>query len=834
MPAMQPHRLVLALMFAYPVYATAQTDVPAIAASTALSYQLAAGPLDTTLLSIARRTGQPISFDPALVRGAQSAAVNGSFTGTQAVEEALKGAPDLALMRTANGTMTIVRRPSVSRASPTASHVAAVVGAAAPAADGIIPNVEVVGQIDSAGRGFSAVGSRTITRTATPLSKVPQSIAVVPQDVITSQQAQDMQDILRNASGVVYVPANSQGAAAYLVRGYQVANTMSDGLADNGIAATPTAGIESVEVLKGPSAILAGDAPAGGFVNVIKKKPTAERIATLRAEYGSYQDSTLSGDFGGALTQDKQWRYRLNLSGGHAGDGNGTYTGKRNTYVAPVLGYRSAATELAIGGEYYRQTTPISAYTYAPFRGGEFLEVEPGVVIPLVDAVASNRAMGRVGAIGPDGNSVHVTGKRAYYTLDHKVNDTISLVSKAQYINERTDFHSWSLQGAPGQFSDVAASTLILNGDHQAYSGQSYENYARVKLQMGALSHTLVGGWAYSRANTRQDSVGYDPVAYDITRPNSAAVNAITARPTGDYGDYETTRQQSGLFLQDQLRWGRWTALVAIRRDHAWSSSGGSQYYAFLGEARELPGSGYDQSAWSPSAGIVYQLAPWATVYANYLRGIEAGGYKTASGSLLAPSRSMQYEAGVKLNLLEDQATFSASAFRIKKPNVPVSAGYANNEFFYVQGPGQTSQGIETDLAGRIAPGWDAIATYTYTNSKSNSEEFDHVVTGVPRHVFSLWNTYRLQSPAAKGWGVGIGLYARDGFYASYTELERLRIAGQMQADASIFYEHKNWSLTLGVKNMFDRTLYQTGSFTSAYIPLAPQRNYRLTLSYQL
>ncbi|HFJ9812978.1 TPA: STN domain-containing protein, partial [Pseudomonas aeruginosa] len=78
----------LAAAYVAPPEARAETPAPA---AKALTFDVAAGPLDQVLLGISRQSGLLISFEQALVRGRQAPAVRGPLSVDQALEQALRG-----------------------------------------------------------------------------------------------------------------------------------------------------------------------------------------------------------------------------------------------------------------------------------------------------------------------------------------------------------------------------------------------------------------------------------------------------------------------------------------------------------------------------------------------------------------------------------------------------------------------------------------------------------------------------------------------------------------------------------------------------------------------
>jgi iron complex outermembrane receptor protein len=104
---------------AQPAVAHSPSAEPAAAPSSpaARIYDIPAGALDATLTRIARESGRVIAFDPALVRGRRTPALQGSFTPEQAVSFVLQGS-DLELAVAADGTLGIRRASSESTLPP--------------------------------------------------------------------------------------------------------------------------------------------------------------------------------------------------------------------------------------------------------------------------------------------------------------------------------------------------------------------------------------------------------------------------------------------------------------------------------------------------------------------------------------------------------------------------------------------------------------------------------------------------------------------------------------------------------------------------------------------
>jgi iron complex outermembrane receptor protein len=234
------------------------------------------------------------------------------------------------------------------------------------------------------------------------------------------------------------------------------------------------------------------------------------------------------------------------------------------------------------------------------------------------------------------------------------------------------------------------------------------------------------------------------------------------------------------------------------------------------------------KAQWVPSTGLVYKITPDIALYGSTTTGFQPDNYLGKNGHPLEPVLSRQIEAGAKFDLFQDHARLTVSWYRIM-----VDRSYdllsAAPPYFFTPGPGQTNNGVEIEFTGRIAPGLDI--TTSYTNARISNHD-GTLPTGAPRQHFNLWTSYRFQSPALQGWGVAGGVLARSRSLGQTTDDNTyFDIPGQASVDANVSYHASNWSMTLGVKNLFDRNLL-SDNFDETFVPLHDRRTFMLTGTY--
>src|SRR5690606_7815171 len=132
-----------------------------------------------------------------------------------------------------------------------------------------------------------------------PLLDTPQSISVVPAEVLREQNAQSLQEILSNVPGITF--SSGEGGAGwgdmFTIRGFSAEQSVTfDGVRNSALSTrTDVFNIDQVEVFKGTGSIESGVAAIGGSVNLVEKAPRLGNFydATLGLGTDSYRRATV-------------------------------------------------------------------------------------------------------------------------------------------------------------------------------------------------------------------------------------------------------------------------------------------------------------------------------------------------------------------------------------------------------------------------------------------------------------------------------------------------------------------------------------------------------------
>lgn len=744
-------------------------------ASQAVAYDIPAGPLHATLDAIAKQSGRRISYDRAVLAGQTAHAVRGSYTPKQAVEAAVAG-HKIQVFEDAGGVLN-----------------AYVVGE--------IEKIEIRAKRDQAEKGFKADRSDTATRSGTDLMDLPGAVTIITAKVLETQQATNLRDTLRNVSGIGFSDS-PQGLPTFSVRGFNQPAMTTNGISDRNAGQVGVFGVERIEVLKGPQAILAGNGSLGGGVNVVLKKPSAEPVRDVMVQYGTNADRTIAGDLSGAVSDDKRLSYRLVASSARAGTTDAGYDGRRDDSVMPQLRWKDAATDLIAGVSYHEQHLPLPLYTFAR---------RDGLILPVPKVPLSNPKDG-----------FDVREQRVFYQLEHKLGEAATVVSRLQYGEDVLRLHqrSGNLDYARGAPPDQPTGTVTLNptSSRSAQRETSGDHYLRLLFTTGELAHKFVVGVNHNDFDLQQRQWSGQPKTVTLY-PQAVPVELPPADANPDLLYISNVAQrQRALYVQDQLSWEDWILQLNWRRSRVTQSS--DITYPSFNFTGVTPAVTVSRN--TPGVGLIYRATPSVALYGNVANGFTAQTDLACGGGLVPPLSSRNKELGAKFSLLDDKLSLTTAAFQIDQSGRLV---YDRPNNCYNVRAAQRTTGFEFDLQGELARGWQAMANYTYAKSKDVGDP-TAPFPNKPRHKASLWTIYQL--PQVQGLGVGLGLSAQSRTPGSSDKNAPFDLPGQAQVDASLFYEIPHWSFTLGVKNLADRQLY-SGTTSGSYVPVVEGRSFMLS-----
>src|ERR1700722_3592817 len=169
------------------------------------------------------------------------------------------------------------------------------------------------------------------------LQDTPQSITVVTERLMSEQAATRLEDALKNVPGITLNAG--EGAArgdTVNLRGFSAFNDFFlDGVRDAAVYTRDSFDLESVEVVKGPSATLFGRGSTGGAINQVSKAPTLTPLDSVTADFGTNHEYRATADIDVPLSSTAAFRF--NAMGESSEVADRDYVKNRRWGMAPSL-----------------------------------------------------------------------------------------------------------------------------------------------------------------------------------------------------------------------------------------------------------------------------------------------------------------------------------------------------------------------------------------------------------------------------------------------------------------------------------------------------------------
>jgi iron complex outermembrane receptor protein len=216
----------------------------------------------------------------------------------------------------------------------------------------------------------------------------------------------------------------------------------------------------------------------------------------------------------------------------------------------------------------------------------------------------------------------------------------------------------------------------------------------------------------------------------------------------------------------------------------------------------------YNQAAWSPKAGLVYEIIKdQFSVFGNYQNSFKSNGYYTTNISgamaLSDPERANQFEGGFKANLINGKINATVSYYDIKVKNMLVSTGEYTPSFQSVQAQAGAirSKGMELEVNAYLVKGFSVIGGVSYNDITDLSTGLRPNTGGSP-WLANFNASYQFVEGALQGLGFGVGgNYANDNKILNSPIDGTFTLPKYLVMNANAFYDTKKYRIGLKVDN---------------------------------
>lgn len=621
----------------------------------------------------------------------------------------------------------------------------------APSGDGLGGTEGVI-----TSNGFVTISGRTATKTDTPLLETPQSVSTVTQKQIEDRKPQSLLEALS------YTPGARVGNYgfdprydAFTIRGIDVTYTgvFRDGLrqvnSPNGLFRLEPYGLEAISILRGPAASVYGASSTGGIVDLISKRPTYTPFREVEVQTGSFDRLQGNFDLSGPVNPEATMFYRLTGLARDAGTEINAVRDDR-VFIAPAFTWKpNEQTKFTLLSGYMDSTTGgTAAYinTYRPET-----DSQGNVVFRSTGATKQFAGDSRY-------NDFRQQQGRIGYEFEHHFNDVFTLRQNLRYSQLRTN-QEYVFAGFPGLVREQNAGLVA-------------DTYLISRLRTGPVEHRVLTGVDVSHLTyDSKQGFGGVPIGVDPDLPFWS----------------EQTQMLTGIYVQDQMKWGGWRLIAGGRYD--WFSSdfesgttGGS-----LAKFKQNEGVATGRAALS------YVTRSGLAPYVSYGTSFVPNPGTVLAGGVAEPTTGEQVELGVKYDIPGYNASLRAAVFDLRQQNAVV--------FEVVTGINQQvqldlrNQGFEFEAVASLANGLSILASYSYNDvriERLTPETKGNHLTSVPYHMASLWLDYTFRHGPARGLGIGVGVRYVGSSFGDNLNRPVLDNEPRTFLDASLRYDFVN------------------------------------------
>jgi catecholate siderophore receptor len=660
---------------------------------------------------------------------------------------------------------------------------------ASPSKDGkddvSLPGVDVRGERDQ-----YKIEEPSLFKLPDPIKDTPQSITVIPEQVLEERAVFTLREALRTVPGISLAAGEGGGRQGdnLTLRGFPAGNDIYiDGVRDLGQYARDTFNLEAVEVLKGPSSVMFGRGSTGGIINQVSKSPKLTPFYEVSGTVGSGPQGRTSVDINQPFGPSAA--LRLNLMGFKGETPGRDHVDVQRLGAAGSFGIGLNGPTRFIVSYFYLNDDSIPDYGFPYLRG------KPAPVdrtnfygIPSRDY---------------EHDDVHIGTLR----FEHDFNENVRLRNTLRLATvDRGSLVSIpAIVGTPTATTPLTQINVSRTGTQRSQQDASVINTTDlvVKFDTWGLKHTLVAGFEASRETSDVQRYTFTGVPItELVNPNNFPNLSGVRRVKNFNGSSGATAV--GVYAVDEL---------AITEQ--WKIMGGLRYDLFDAQFRNRFAAqklSRTDEALSPRAALVFLPTRSQTYYFSYGTSFNP----SAEALTLAlnnagtePEKNETFELGTKLDFLNGALGFRGAVFQINKTNARTTDPVLGVQ---VTEGRQRVRGFELELVGQILRGWNVFLGYAYLDSRvTESLDFQagipvegKRIANVPEHSASLWTTYDL----TRQWQVGGGATFVDKRFANNNNVNEA--PSYVRGDVSIAYRPiQPLELRFNVLNISNETYFE-------------------------
>lgn len=562
---------------------------------------------------------------------------------------------------------------------------------------------------------------------------------VIPRTLIEDQQANDMFDAVKYASGITSSDGLNDSNDDFFIRGFKRHSIYLDGfrLGDSVGSKMLPANIERVEIIKGPSTLLYGQAEPGGVVNFVRKRAEQKSFGEVEIGAGSFGKKFIDMDINNPVQLSDKLDYRLVVSAETKNSESEIEDIERQLVSASATYHLTANTDFSIHYDFQHseQTDPKDFLVARPFEDFDG-DVFTGAT--LADGVRTKREYfsSDLTLFSAELSHYFSSDWRLLAKYDGMRDDrlgvrttTETLLNTNGLINPQINFGTVFIFG-----SQLLVPVEILQGQNELYyrigrirslyDETGYETANRLNLslegtqEMGSLVHHISMGIDWHQQNLYKGYLIEEraPLSGQLFPESEldyylADIFSAVFNPNRNLGEISSQEMRLvyddfGAFIQD-----------SIELNDQWILNAGGRLVVMQGEHTDITQSEINQlrdyEYWSSQLGLVYKYSDQYSWFGSYSEALKANYHLDDVGpESVDPELSNQFEFGVKTLSSDGRFLSSIALFQINKDNVVdhvIDQGFRTSLGLY----SMRARGIDIDFTWQVNSQWDLMGAFS-------------------------------------------------------------------------------------------------------------------------
>lgn len=664
----------------------------------------------------------------------------------------------------------------------------------------VLPTIEVKATEDT--QAYAVTTASAVLRSDAPLFETAQSISVISEKQLEQKQAKTLAEALQGVAGVSSGQYGRRGWDDFIIRGQvSSAQTYVDGLriqsSDNALRSEDITGLQSIEVVKGPTSTGFGFALPGGLVNLSTKRPEAETAYRGTVSYGSNALIDWTFDLNYAPNNTEKGAVRVV---GHVSDQDDPtdYVYYKNYYFSPSYNFDLGDKD---------ELSVIASYQYRDFIRQQG--------IPYSDGDYKNYSERLYFGVPNLSNIVEVLRLGSNYT--HYFDNAWKF--QQNFAVTQTDADNNPVLA--GTATNLPTINRRLERQLKDDVNFALDQNVSRQFDWGKTQYDLMVGLDAMHERSDYERRRKNLTAFDADNPVYTAVTPATATIAHQITD----TQYIGVYLRNHFKIDEhW--ILGLSGRHDWTQV----------EVEDIYNDSLTKNsdnAFTGNASLMYQINDQFAPYVSYATSFFPVSDMGEDGNLLDPEEGEQFEVGVKFQGLDQKLQGYVAYYDLTRKNVTesdTSGGYS------VQIGEQQTKGFETELSAALTDQWNVTATYSYiptakiTESETTSD-IGNRINHVPKNAGYLSTQYYFGADQL-GWNIGAGV-SYQGERSAQRGSSYVPLSSYTLYDVNAGYEAKHWGAKFSIKNLFDKE-YLVGTTPNAQlVNWGDPRAFRLSLNFK-